>query len=95
MLLLFGRRDRDRGREPKSFDSGGIAGRILGPFERSQPIPTILPRQFDEKFDAGEDESGEIDWEKARVPISRSSASMSLFRPGQSKRSTARPGASA
>ncbi len=52
-------------------------------------------REFDEKFEIGEDVSGDIDWEKARRPISRSGASMSTFPPGWSTASTARPVASA
>ena len=50
-------------------------------------------RDFDQKFDAGADVSGDVDWGKARRPIWSPSGLTSTSRHGSSKRSTVKPAA--
>ena len=52
-------------------------------------------RDFDQKFDAGADVSGDVDWGKARRPNLTLKRVNVDFRPGWSKRSIGRRGASA
>jgi len=52
----------------RPFALDAASGRESSQFAGRGKRRFMKARQFDEKFDAGEDVSGEIDWEKARRP---------------------------